>query len=205
MMSPTGIFSAFASSSPFCWRLAKALPFNPDYRQELLRQMPTGARCAEIGVWKGQFSERILETTNPKLLYLVDPWSFQPRKPERRYGGKIAKNQENMDSIFENVRDRFKHLDGVRIHRQTSVDFFEDLEELLDWVYIDGDHSREAVFGDLTRSWQKTTDAGIIAGDDYFWRDVDGTLAVKSAVDEFCSIHNSRKKLIGSQYIIYKN
>lgn len=204
-MSPTSIFSAFASSSPFCWRIAKVLPLNPNYRHELLRLMPTGARCAEIGVWKGQFSERILETTKPKLLHLVDPWSFQPQKPKRRYGGKTAKNQENMDSIFENVRDKFNHLDCVRVHRQTSVDFFQDLEGLLDWVYIDGDHSREAVFGDLTWSWQKTTQAGIITGDDYFWRDVDGTLAVKSAVDEFCSSFKCRKKLIGSQYILFKN
>ena len=56
-------------------------------RLRLLDRMPRGGVCAEIGVWKGDFSDRILRYANPKSLHLIDPWLFQPQYKERMYGG----------------------------------------------------------------------------------------------------------------------
>ena len=68
-------------------------------RQELLHLMPKGGVCAELGVWKGDFSQRILDVTSPRELHLVDPWQFQPEFPHRWYGGSAASGQIDMDAI----------------------------------------------------------------------------------------------------------
>ncbi|HIF08442.1 MAG TPA: hypothetical protein EYQ81_00345 [Sneathiellales bacterium] len=59
----------------------------------LLDRLAKNAVCAEIGVWKGDFSAQILKITAPKQLHLVDPWKFQSQFPRRLYGGAGAANQ----------------------------------------------------------------------------------------------------------------
>ena len=76
-------------------------------RLQLLKNMPVNAICAEIGVWKGDFSEDVLRTTQPEKLYLIDPWMFQPDFADRWYGGALAKSQMDMDDIFSEVKERF--------------------------------------------------------------------------------------------------
>lgn len=70
-------------------------------RLTLLNKMPKASVCAEIGVWKGEFSERIYKITEPKQLHLIDPWEFQSEFSDRMYGGSVAKNQSDMDSIYQ--------------------------------------------------------------------------------------------------------
>jgi hypothetical protein len=170
----------------------------------LLERLPRNAHCVEIGVWKGSFSKRIIEASRPRLLHLVDPWEYQPAFPDRLYGGKDASNQGDMDAIFKNVCDTLGTLENVRVHRQRSDQFLSAPGDPFDWVYIDGDHSREAVLRDLELSWKKVKDGGIVAGDDYYWRDSDGSLPVKQAVDSFCAKTGGQFELIGSQFMIRK-
>jgi Methyltransferase domain len=171
-------------------------------RQALLKRLPKNACCAEIGVWKGQFSTRILKITRPTLLHLVDPWNFQPQFFRRHYGGRTAHNQEDMDSIYNQVVAKFGHMSNVQIHRSTSEAFFSNLMEKLDWVYIDGDHSEDAVFEDLSLTWQCVKNRGLITGDDYYWSECTEVLPVRMAVDRFCQQQRCSKELMGGQYVI---
>jgi len=43
-------------------------------RDQLLKKLPKNAICAEIGVYQGELSQRILNKTNPKKLVLIDAW-----------------------------------------------------------------------------------------------------------------------------------
>jgi len=53
-------------------RLLRALrPAKPDHRGALLARLPKAARGAEIGVWKGDFSTRLLQIAEPGELYLA--------------------------------------------------------------------------------------------------------------------------------------
>lgn len=45
-------------------------------RDDLLRKMGRGGVCAEIGVFRSDFSERILLIARPCRLHLVDPWNY---------------------------------------------------------------------------------------------------------------------------------
>jgi len=171
----------------------------------LLRRMPKNGVCVEIGVWKGDFSETILRLTRPRELHLVDPWAFQPQFPKRMYSGNLASSQDDMDAIYEGVRRRFAQVGEVRVHRRFSSDLLQILQGAsLDWVYIDGNHSKEFVKQDLELSWRCLRPGGYITGDDYPWRDLHGCYGVREAVDEFVGEHRLRLELIGGQYLMRK-
>jgi len=174
-------------------------------REMLLRRMPTNAVCVEIGVWKGDFSDRILRLTRPRELHLVDPWAFQPQFPKRMYSGNLSSSQDDMDAICEGVRQRFAGVNEVRIHRRFSGDLHEILQGTkLDWVYIDGNHSKEFVKRDLDLCWRCLRPGGYVTGDDYAWQDVDASYGVREAVDEFAAEHRLGVELIGGQYLMRK-
>jgi hypothetical protein len=152
--------------------------------------LPTGSVGAEIGVHKGEFSEQILRSVQPRELHLIDPWKYQSSEEYKDawYGGKAEAGQAEMDKRYEEVLTRFRrHLRSGRVfvHRGSSsgvCDKFSD--DSFDWVYIDGNHLYEFVKNDLELYYHKVRSGGYIAGDDYkiggWWKS-----GVKLAVDEF--------------------
>lgn len=185
-------------------RARRAIGLPKSQRRRLLDRMPRGGVCAEIGVWKGDFSDHILRYANPKSLHLIDPWLFQPQFPERMYGGGIAKNQDDMDCIFQGVRERFAGEPRVLIHKGTSADILPAFPNgYFDWVYIDGNHSYEFVLADLRMCMAKTKPGGSIAGDDYNWGAGDG-YPVRRAVLDFAAQNSIKRRLtvLDSQFII---
>ncbi|MGH7917596.1 MAG: hypothetical protein ACREQE_09015, partial [Candidatus Binataceae bacterium] len=78
-----------------------------DDRTILLRQLPRGAVCAEIGVLEGDFSERIIALTRPRRLHLIDPWKFEPGETYERavYGRAHVRDQARMDAMCGQVHE----------------------------------------------------------------------------------------------------
>jgi hypothetical protein len=166
--------------------------------------IPKDAICAEIGVWRGGFSEQIMRTGRIKELHLIDPWMFRPEFPRRLYGGVSGQDQANMDAIAESVRQKFLASPNIQIHRGPSLDFVESFPDgHFDWIYIDGDHSYQSALDDLT-SWYRKVKAGhLICVDDYHWRDETGKKSVKAAIDRFLSLYSVRwARGVGGQFII---
>jgi hypothetical protein len=176
----------------------------PKARLELLKRMPRDSVCAEIGVWKGDFSREILRRTSPRRLHLIDPWEFQSNFPNRKFGGKHAQNQRIMDRIFEGVVARFEDLPNVSIHRAYSREALEGFEDgHFDWLYLDGNHAFDYVWSDLNLGFAKVRSGGFITGDDYTWGRKCG-FPVEKAVQQFVreKAMEDRLEIIGSQYII---
>jgi hypothetical protein len=70
-------------------------------------------------------------------------------------------------------------------------------------VYIDGDHSYEAVRDDLRAWYPKLKHGGVLCGDDYYWRDAKNELSIKRAVDEFCQVIPFKEFFVyRSQFVI---
>jgi hypothetical protein len=168
--------------------------------------MPKNSVCAEVGVWKGDFSKRIIKHTFPSKLHLIDPWSYQPDFPMRKFGGKHAKAQEDMDRIFEGVKTRFQGVPSISIHRTYSEEALVGFEDgYLDWIYLDGNHAFDFITRDLELSFSKVRSGGFISGDDYTWGRKTG-YPVKKAVRQFVQEKGleDRIEIIESQFIIQK-
>lgn len=165
-----------------------------------------GAICAEIGVWKGDFSKEILKK-NPSKLYLIDPWESITNVPARWH----AAPQDEMDKIYESVLKKFEFDSNVSIMREFSnkaSTLF--VNEHFDWLYLDANHSYEYVKEDLNCWWDKLVSGGYFCLDDYQegkYQIETLDFGVVKAVDEFV-INNKNKiknfKVIKDQVIIEK-
>lgn len=190
-----------SSMHPLLWRLrfAGRRPEREEVREFILRRMPSRGVVAEIGVDLGDFSEKILALNRPRELHLIDPWSaesgeYRQRQPEG--AGSNSPRQLATVARFAVVRDRFaSEIDGggVKLHRANSeVAASEFPDNFFDWIYIDGNHSYEAVRQDLELYWRKLKRGGFIVCDDYhhagFWDD-----GVTRAVDEFVAGGHARR------------
>jgi hypothetical protein len=176
-------------------------------RRRLLSLLPRGAVCAEVGTWRGDFAQTILSSRRPRTLHLIDPWQYRDEDAYERamFGGRTQDGQSEMDTIYQSVLDRFRpRIDRgqVQVRRARSVDAAgEFADESLDWVYIDGDHTYEAVKADLEAYFRTVKPGGFLAGDDYgergWWDD-----GVTRAVDEFAA--NAQLTIIGAQFLLEK-
>jgi hypothetical protein len=152
--------------------------------------MPKHSVCAEIGVYKGNFSAAILEVVEPRCLHLIDPWAYQALYSKSWFGGDLGGSQSVMDRLHERVRRRFRDetADGkVVINRNFSSEAAAQFPAAyFDWIYIDANHAYDAVRADLRAFYPKVKHDGLITGDNYgdrpdwWWKD-----GVKRAVDEF--------------------
>lgn len=132
------------------------------FGQWLNEQGLVGDGC-EIGVLSGGNASNIMSQWNGRMIHLVDPWcKIDPAIYKERQEWPVDVCMKEC----EKLRDRYP--DRVMLHRMFSVDaapYFRD--GFLDWVYLDGNHSYEAVTEDLNAWWPKVKSGGVFCGHDY--------------------------------------
>jgi len=136
----------------------------------------------EVGVSFGYFSKHILENTN-MILYSIDPWekNVELGHPEQAY--------ESTQRILKSFGEK------SIIIKKYSPEVCKDFQDnSVDFVYIDGLHSYEAVKADIEGWYGKVKTNGIIAGHDYSEKDWSG---VVRAVNEFVLKNNLELFLTG--------
>lgn len=153
-----------------------------------------GSVLAEIGVFAGDFADWILKTLKPKTLYGIDPYTstigVMGSGNEHGYGMEYFE----LDLLYGFVKNRLSPYPAFIQKREFSGDFFKNQDDgSLDAVYIDGDHSLEAVKADLTAARFAVKEGGWIFGHDYSLNPEKGNPEIKhftqEAVDAFCNEH----------------
>ncbi len=173
-------------------------------RLAVLRLLPTQAVCAEIGVWRGDFSRLILKHTLPHHLYLVDCWQYQPEfDPVGQEDP--GTRQVFFESMYTQVQAELGTRPNVTVLRAFSSEIGAQIPaETLDWVYLDANHFYEPVKNDLEIYFHKVKPGGFIVGDDYDWGGGAG-YPVRTAVTEFVAAGQVRlETVIRSQYVLRK-
>ncbi len=155
------------------------MPPSMPARAFLAEELPKATVGAEVGVFSGDFSAHLLRVVEPQRLHLIDPWVSVDDQLRRwsLYGAGV-RSQADMDQLDAGVVSRFAgQIAGGRVvvHRAPSHAALAAMpDRSLDWIYIDGDHSYEAVIADLRLSLAKVRPGGFICGDDYlpggWWR-----------------------------------
>ncbi|EEE36228.1 hypothetical protein RKLH11_61 [Rhodobacteraceae bacterium KLH11] len=178
-------------------------------RREMLRTMPHGKLSVEIGVWRGEFSQILLDELKPSKLCLIDPWGVQP-DPDGGASLAGARSQDDMDRIYESVRERYSteiakgQLSVIRDFSLPALHLFDD--QSIGFAYLDGDHSYEGVKADLEALLPKMIEGGVIMLDDYhrrgWWKD-----GVMRAFHEFLGANPADlriKAIKGAQVAVQK-
>jgi len=159
-------------------------------RNDLIEKLPKNINVVELGVFKGEFAEELYKRMVPNHLTLVDIW-------EGSYGSgdKDGQNHitiDNMETVYNSLIKKYSNTSNVSIIRSTSISFLQTQENnSLDMVYVDADHSYEAVKSDLELSYQKLKHGGILAGHDYITN-----TQIAAAVDHFC--YNYRQQIVAT-------
>jgi hypothetical protein len=138
----------------------------------------------EIGVAGGEHALSLLETLNVKRLYLVDPYELYAEYSE----GKLHYGINQLSLSESEIRCKSK-LQAFERHviwiKKVSTEAIEEIDESVDFVYIDGNHQYEFVKQDIAEYFRLLNVCGVIGGHDYyngFQREHDG---VVRAVTEF--------------------
>ncbi|MCI5051980.1 MAG: class I SAM-dependent methyltransferase [Simkaniaceae bacterium] len=147
----------------------------------------------EIGVFEGAFAYYVLLPAKPKKLYLVDPWVYGRNDLDLKLDRKTVTT--NYDKYYQRVRKAFKPFKNVEVIRAKSEDiFYRFTDSYFDYVYIDGEHSYEAVLRDLTNYFPKLKVGGFLLGDDYGWE------GVAPAVQKFLKDYEGKVALDDDPY-----
>ena len=140
---------------------------------------------AEIGVYRGDLSWRLLGSHDSLHLIMVDPWRANVSDSYSTTDDHIARqdqaqHDENMRVALAQVRP---FAPRFTVKRMTSLKAALEVEDAsLDFVFIDGDHSYEGCSADIAAWWPKVKAGGILSGHDY--RD-ERNYGVIPAVQEF--------------------
>lgn len=139
-----------------------------------------GSRGAEIGVRRCRMSKFIIENVDPSRFLMIDPWKHFP---DDRQPDPSNESQESMDLMYNNAVKWYGNRPCVEIRRTTSLDATKWVgHHELDWVFVDGDHTKFGCFLDLVVWHEKVRPGGFMLVHDY----VDAALfGVIEAVDEF--------------------
>lgn len=141
------------------------------HRQELISRLalPDKPRVAELGVFRGDFSQTLLDRLAPSELHLID-------LDLRSYdiAGRFA------DEIARGI---------VHLHEADSSTTIASFPaEYFDLIYIDGDHSYDGVHRDIEASAPRVTDRGYLVFNDYTrWSLCENlSYGTMQAINEFC-------------------
>jgi hypothetical protein len=140
-------------------------------------------KCIEIGVWKGDLSFYLCESSPAiKEYYMVDPLLYSDNAfdhsdddhptimKQGRYecamGGKV-RNQNELDSMALNIEQKTKKFQNLKFIRKSSLEASLDFEDsYFDFIYLDAIHLYKHVKEDIINWLPKLKNKGIFIGDD---------------------------------------
>ena len=150
-----------------------------EHRLFLLEDLPKNSICAEIGVFEGTFSYKIIEICKPKKIYLIDN-NFQPN---------FHINKKYFKCEYIEIQNKFENI-------KLQDNYF-------DWVYLDTDHLINSTLNQLNKCFKKVKKDGFICGDDY----TNEYRSLMIAVDIFLKKYKNKLELEyikNGQYKIWK-
>lgn len=142
-------------------------------------------KVAEVGVWTGKMSERMLRMAPNMTLWMIDRWAAPAADDSYASSGSeiSARGQNVHDAAYHkccNIAQSFKGR--AHILKSDSSEAAEQFNDgFFDVVFIDGDHSYDGCRRDILAWRSKVKAGGWLGGHDYDHPDQG---EVKRAVDE---------------------
>lgn len=124
----------------------------------ILAELPPGfCRVVEVGVHRGALSAALLEARSDLMLYMVDSWT-----PTPVYRGDRRADRAAVEKVIERYLMRVIVVAADSLKAATLLS-----DHTFDLVFIDADHSYEAVRADILAWRPKVKRGGVLGGHDY--------------------------------------
>ncbi len=140
-----------------------------DY-EHLINMLPDNGFMVEVGSFRGRSLASVSETIKRKNLKVWSVDIFDKVLSEEYIEPDVYLKKDGMLSDFNKIMKFFGLTDHVEVHVMTSLEAAKKCESLNlipNFVFIDADHSYEAVKKDIDAWWPLVKDNGILAGHDY--------------------------------------
>jgi len=136
----------------------------------------------EIGVDSGNYAKKFMQQFDGIMLWLIDPYLPYDEMPGLRTA-----------DMMMAVQAMAPYHGSVKFFMLRSVEAAEQLPSWIrpKFIYIDGDHSYDAVRMDIDAWWDRLPEDGILAGHDY----QESHQGVVQAVNEFAEHYNLTVRL----------
>ena len=142
---------------PYSWIAGQDLP-------NLLKKLGQKIEGIEIGVCRGENITYCLEScSNIEKIIAIDPYL-----PFVDWNG-FEFSEDIMNKFFEITNKNFlNHPNKVLLLREKSEIIFNTIDNLeYDYIFIDGEHTYDALKRDLKNYYSKVKNGGLISGHDY--------------------------------------
>jgi predicted O-methyltransferase YrrM len=130
---------------------------------DFLKKLSLNNKGVEVGTFKGEFASHILKNWSGKL-YMVDIW--RPVNSDEYVD--LTNNVYYLDAFKDTMENTKGYEDRgfmLRMDSKEASKLFND--ESLDFVYIDANHTYDAVKEDLKCWYNKVRVGGVVMGHDY--------------------------------------
>jgi len=146
----------------------------------------------EIGVFRGQTTMQVREGFPEAHMYLIDPWEYNPDNQGKIYSR--VDSQKKWDMLYQLIVAFWHDDPNTTILRDKSTEVTKYFHDHVDLIFIDGDHSYEAVRQDIQDWLPCMSKPSLFCGHDYTGHG--RNKGVKRAVDELLGdeIHIGARK-----------
>lgn len=153
----------------------------------------------QIGAYTGDASKWILDnilTSNSSFLFDIDTWQGSDENIHKEF------NWQDVELVYDNKMLPYKN---VVKYKTTSSMFLKNCIDSFDFIYIDGDHTADAVYKDAILSFPLLKQGGIMAFDDYLWHhDTNNPeLEPKLGIDRFLYEHYEDIQILHNEYQVW--
>jgi predicted O-methyltransferase YrrM len=152
----------------------------------------------QVGTYTGDASDWLLSSilTDPtSTLTDVDTWQGSDEREHK------AMDFDKIYSLYLKRMDKYENLMAIK---GDSSYILPSLREQYDFIYIDGDHTKKAVYRDASNAWSLLKIGGILAFDDYLWgQDVHPSLRPMLAIDKFLEEKQGEYELLSKDYQVW--
>ena len=144
---------------------------------DIARELPKGSLMVELGCYEGKSTSilaAVADKNNLKL-YCVDPLISFPN-------GGVPTTEHTLDVFRKNVLDVYKNIEWAG-HKITSNQAAGIMNEPVDYIFIDADHSYSSCIQDC-RNWMPKLKPGCLAT----FHDINNVafIGILHAVEEYC-------------------
>lgn len=166
--------------------------FLGEFKDKPVSFLQLGAYTGDASVWLAQ---NIL-TNIDSMLVDVDTWKGSNEDVHRTF---------NWDDVLTVYVSRTMDYQNIYQWIATTDRFFTENTDMFDFIYVDADHTANAVYKDGTNAWQILKPNGILAFDDYLWgEELDNQeLAPRPGVDKFLSEHEGKYELLDKGFQVW--